>query len=413
MDISARKKKVLEFVNKVKQESEMRNKETKVKKEEPEMKEETDAGTTKEEIKMKEETKSETEETMGAMREELRAANAAIEELKLRLDRHLALQLLPPIRSAPPCRHHAAQRCWYGAAGYGCRFSHANFSDGASWGSAAWRGAPPSASPPPSPPPSPRSSRRLAPPSSTQVKSSPMLERHSVSESSYTPSPRVAAVTAHCGWHKNTLEEATAVIQNVDVIGEEVCEDEHAAAEVCKQLIEKVVREEQQQFVKTMMGKADDLEVKYKARNQPVVEEDGVIRSPTLPRISVDFARVNPLALAKLPKPKLLPKHGCSEDADIYHKCIGYNHKSQKDCEKEPEVCKTVFSDSGTAYAERVESTRRQALWQSVTNWCFGTLPGFVTTLGVIAPPAEPIFGYVYVAGAGDSTEFALFAEAA
>ena len=131
MDISARKKKALEFVNKVKQESEMRNKETKVKKEEPEMKEETDAGTTKEEIKMKEETKSETEETMGAMREELRAATAAIEGLKLRLDRHLALQLLPPVRSAPPCRHHAAQRCWYGAAGYGCRFSHAIFSGGA------------------------------------------------------------------------------------------------------------------------------------------------------------------------------------------------------------------------------------------------------------------------------------------
>ena len=34
-NISARKKKALDFVNKVKQESEMRNKETKVKKEEP------------------------------------------------------------------------------------------------------------------------------------------------------------------------------------------------------------------------------------------------------------------------------------------------------------------------------------------------------------------------------------------
>ena len=96
-----------------------------------------------------------------------------------------------------------------------------------------------------------------------------MLERHSVSESSYTPSPRVAAVTAHCGWHKNTLEEATAVIQSIDDINEVVCEDEHAAAEVCKQLIEKVVREEQLQFIKTMVGKADDLEAKYKTQNKP------------------------------------------------------------------------------------------------------------------------------------------------
>ena len=67
-----------------------------------------------------------------------------------------------------------------------------------------------------------------------------MLERHSVSESSYTPSPRVAAVTAYCGWHKNTLgeeeEAATAVIEG--------CEDELAAAEVCELLIKKVVHEE-------------------------------------------------------------------------------------------------------------------------------------------------------------------------
>ena len=94
-----------------------------------------------------------------------------------------------------------------------------------------------------------------------------MLERHSVSESSYTPSPRVAAVTADCGWLKNTLgeEAATTVMEG--------CEDKLAAAEVCKLLIEKVVQQEQQQFVKTMVGKADDLEAKYKARNQPVVEE--------------------------------------------------------------------------------------------------------------------------------------------
>ena len=42
-----------------------------------------------------------------------------------------------------------------------------------------------------------------------------MLERPSVSELSYTPSPRVAAVTADCGWHKNTLgeEEEAGVIE--------------------------------------------------------------------------------------------------------------------------------------------------------------------------------------------------------
>ena len=385
--ITARKKKALDFVNKVKQESAMVKKETEVKEtevQETKVKEtevkETEVKET--EVKENEVKKSEVKETevqktkdeaaveerMAAMAEELRAATAAIVELKLRIERQLP----------PPCRHHAARRCWYGAAGYGCRFSH-----GTSWGSAAWRSAPP-----PSPPPSPRASRRLAPPSSTQVKSSPMLERHSVSESSYTPSPRVAAVTAHCGWHKNTLEEATAVIQSIDDTNEEVCEDEHAAAEVCKELIEKVVREEQLHFVKTMVGKADDLEAKYKAKNKPAEDEDGVIRSPPLPRISVDFARVNPFALAKLPKPDRIPLQGCSLDPTTYTRCGKHYSAScaggKKDCDTAFEKSKFVFG--------------------------FGT--GFVTNLGVIAPPTDPIFGYTYVGGFGDSTQYALYAEA-
>jgi len=214
-----------------------------------------------------------------------------------------------------------------------------------------------------------------------------MLERPSVSELSYTPSPRVAAVTAYCGWHKNTLGEeeekedaATAVIEG--------CEDELAAAKVCEQLIEKVVREEQLRFVKTMVGKADELEAKYKAENKPAEDEDGVIRSPPLPRISVDFARVNPFALAKLPKPDRIPLQGCSLDPTTYTRCGKHYSAScaggKKDCDTAFEKSKFVFG--------------------------FGT--GFVTNLGVIAPPTDPIFGYTYVGGFGDSTQYALYAEA-
>ena len=140
---------------------------------------------------MKEETKSETEETMGAMKEELRAATAAIKELKLCLDRHLALQLLPPIRSAPPCRHHAARRCWYGAAGIGCRFDH-SFGAGGDW---RW----------PSPPRSPTSPRPRPPatPPRTPVKFSPMLARSPAPEPRYTAIPRVSDIK------KNTLGAAS------------------------------------------------------------------------------------------------------------------------------------------------------------------------------------------------------------
>jgi len=202
-------------------------------------------------------------------------------------------------------------------------------------------------------------------------------------------------VTAHCGWHKNTLEEATAVIQSVDVIGEEVCEDEHAAAEVCKELIEKVVREEQLHFVKTMVGKADDLEAKYKAQSKPAEDEDGVIRSPSFPSIRVDWGRVNLPALKKLPRPDLLPVLGCSPDPTFYQKCIDTHNPGHRlarlTCQDDPANCRTAFA----------------------TPACFGHKPGYATTLGNVPPPAEPLHGFVYAGGAGQATKFTIVAEAA
>ncbi len=199
-------------------------------------------------------------------------------------------------------------------------------------------------------------------------------------------------MTAHCGWHKNTLEEATAVIQSVDVIGEEVCEDKHAAAKVCKELIEKVVREEQLRFVKTMVGKADDLEAKYKARNQPVVEEHGVTRSPSFPSIRVNWGRVNPPALKKLPRPELLPVLGCSQNPAFYEKCAAIHHTAHPPlCQNDPVGCRLAFA--------------RPA--------CFGFKPGYVTNLGNVPPPTDPIYGFMYEGGAGIDTKFIIVAEAA
>ena len=44
--------------------------------------------------------------------------------------------------------------------------------------------------------------------------------------------------------------------------------------------------------------------------------------------------------------------------------------------------------------------------------WPFGSLPGFVTSLGVVAVPEDPIGGYVYAGGAGDKTVWQLHADA-
>ena len=113
--ITARKKKALDFVNKVKQESAMIKKETEVKETEVQETKVKETEVKETEVKENEVKKSEVKETevqktkdeaaveerMAAMAEELRAATAAIVELKLRFERQLP----------PPCRHHATRRC--------------------------------------------------------------------------------------------------------------------------------------------------------------------------------------------------------------------------------------------------------------------------------------------------------------
>ena len=94
-----------------------------------------------------------------------------------------------------------------------------------------------------------------------------------------------------------------------------------------------------------------------------------MISSPTLPTIRVDFGKVNAFALSKLPKPELLAVHSCRQDEEFYSRPHGYG--------------------------------------------CFGMMPGLRTSLGVIAPPTDPIHGHVYVGGYGEHTKYVLHADAA
>ena len=45
------------------------------------------------------------------------------------------------------------------------------------------------------------------------------------------------------------------------------------------------------------------------------------------------------------------------------------------------------------------------------SSFPFGSLPGFVTSQGVVAVPDEPIGGYVYAGGTGDGTVWRLHAD--
>ena len=260
-------------------------------------------------------------------------------------------------RPPPLCRHHLRLRCWYGASGVGCRYGHGPND------ASAWRSPRPPA--PRTPPPSQSSSSRASRRSSASSDKSFLVQKPSSSlESRFTLTSRSAGTAFD-------VNPDLAVIDVLELTKQEDNENEAAANAVVDFMVGKVVENEEKQFIAAMSSKADELESKYEAANKPVEDEEGVTRSPVLPQVFVHFARVNPFALAKLPRPDLLPRLGCSEDANLYTKCI--YHKANEGCEKSPEDCKTKFSDSGTPYAHKVESMRHKDLWKSKTSWCFGT----------------------------------------
>ena len=56
--------------------------------------------------------------------------------------------------------------------------------------------------------------------------------------------------------------------------------------------------------------------------------------------------------------------------------------------------------------------SNRLSSGQASSSFPFDSLPGFVTSLGDVAVPKEPIGGYVYGGGAGAGTVWRLHAEA-
>ena len=243
-----------------------------------------------------------------------------------------------------------------------------------------------------------------------------MLAPSPASEPRYTAFPRV------CDIDKNALGQASAI----DMKG---CEDELAAAEVCKLLIEKVAEEEQRQFIQKMVGKASNLKLKYKEGNQLAVDEDGVIRSPTLPRYTLNLAKVNQFLHKKLPKPLMLPIMGCSVDADLYTMCTIHGKPAGSCKVQVPEQCDCAARElarpkprtllghvASTLAAPCPHNKGSKGATEDACNGstvfdmgkCFGFAHGFVTDVGIVAPPSDPVFGFIYHEG-----EYKLFAEPA
>ena len=93
---------------------------------------------------------------------------------------------------------------------------------------------------------------------------------------------------------------------------------------------------------------------------------------PTLPK--VNLSTVNKSMLNRLPDVIKAPIHSCSEDEKFYTKV----------------VCQF--------YATKYVQTPTPQTQHQVPN-PFGSLPGIETDLGIIPPPTEAIYGYVYSDG--------------
>ena len=145
-------------------------------------------------------------------------------------------------------------------------------------------------------------------------------------------------------------------------------------------------------WLEEMVDEIARLEAKYGAKYKSV-EEGGVLHSAQVAIPRVDFSKVKPHLHRKLPKPESIPVQACSIDPNFYTSCT--------DC--------VNARSRGGQYPEHGYRACAPPFEQSSP---FGALPGFVTSLGAVAVPEEPIGGYVYDGGSGDATRWRLHAEA-
>ena len=170
---------------------------------------------------------------------------------------------------------------------------------------------------------------------------------------------------------------------------------------------------EDEEWVDNMLEVIEKLETKYGAKYKPV-EECGIIYSAEVAIPKVDFSKVKPHLHKKLPKPGLFPVQSCSQDPDFYLKCTGATSPHTCNRQHDGEVHEDL--DEKLTPVGFIGGTWKKSQHSSASLFSraapFGNSPGFLTSLGVVAVPDEPIGGYIYAGGAGDSTVWRLHAEA-
>ena len=163
---------------------------------------------------------------------------------------------------------------------------------------------------------------------------------------------------------------------------------EDLVGDIVDKVVDSVAMRQEEEWFDKMSANVDNVQARFSARYSPQVEDD-VIYSAEVAIPRVDFSKVKPHLHRNLPKPISVPVLACSPDPTFYGKCSVHTGQSPPYCGGN---CKTLF-----------EHPLRSP---------FGSLPGFCTSLGIVAVPKDPIGGYVYAGGTGENTVWQLHADA-
>ena len=145
-------------------------------------------------------------------------------------------------------------------------------------------------------------------------------------------------------------------------------------------------------------------------------------RKPTItkePYPKVDWSNINSHTLKNLPQPCYPPIYGCPQDPGVYPdspdpkgRVMKCNDSSTQcflpDCDHTsclppPSTTTTYSEEHSTGFLNAITKSEDgkvvlRKTYQPVTCNPFGEAAGFKTNLGVVAPPAYPIRGYIYTA---------------
>ena len=170
-------------------------------------------------------------------------------------------------------------------------------------------------------------------------------------------------------------------------------------------------RQKQQQHIEQLISYIDQRAAHYNQGRTTATPE---------PYPKVDWVRLNPHTKKNLPQPTQLPVSGCPQDPNIYPDSPNPKgrtmecHKPTTQCfipgcehtECLPPAGSTTSTRSGDSSSNTFNLISRNKeggillnkayKTLTYTSCPFGTAAGFETNLGVVAPPASPISGYIY-----------------